>query len=218
MPKVGQGVSLHADTHIAGGLDAIAAALAAAAHPDYAASLLGKHGYLYLQDLRTGEYIPVVGPATTGALSGWANTLRAFPLYVPRAVTLDQIAAEVTTAVASSEMRLGIYNKGVNLYPGSLLLDAGAVATTSTEIKAISIGQALSPGLYWVVAVASAAISLRGMGSFVGPMGLLSTNLGTPNCGWTVAFTYAALPDPFPAAAAQYPAHAAVVVRIASLD
>ena len=137
---------------------------------------------------------------TTGAPT--ANFLRALPLITGRA-TLDRIAINVTAAAAGSA-RLGIYNDGGNLYPSSLVLDAGEVSTGTTGVKALTIiNQTLAPGLYWLVLVSNAASTIRALalGGCMAILGLDAT-LGTaPGVGWSATFTYAALPASFPAGA-----------------
>jgi hypothetical protein len=72
------------------------------------------------------------------------------PLMLPVNNTPDRLGIEVTSAgSAGSVHRLGIWadNNGV---PGTLLLDAGVVATDTIGIKEITISQALSANtLYW---------------------------------------------------------------------
>lgn len=144
---------------------------------------------------------PNTGTAlTTGAPT--ANTLRAIPLIVPDTMTFDAIAINVTTLL-SGNARLGIYADNGNLYPGSLVLDAGTVSTTTTGVKSITINQTLNPGLYWLVLVSSAAPTIRcfAVASMIPIMGFDNT-LGTaPGLFYTVAFTYAALPGTYPASA-----------------
>ena len=137
---------------------------------------------------------------TTGAPT--ANILRAMPLIVGK-VTLDRIAINVLTQVAGNA-RLGIYSDDGNCYPSSLILDAGAVDTGSTGVKAIEISRALPPGLYWLVLVGSAAPTIRVL-DLTGCMPILgggNTLTTTTGVGWTVAFNYAALPATFPGGAA----------------
>ncbi len=144
---------------------------------------------------------PTTGTAlTTGAPS--ANTIRAIPFVVEENITIDRIAVNVTTLLAGN-VRLGIYNDNGNLFPGTRLLDAGASSTATTGVKAITINQTLTPGLYWLVSVGSSAPTIRcfAVASMIPIMGYDNT-LGTaPGLYYTNAFTYAALPATFPATA-----------------
>lgn len=73
------------------------------------------------------------------------------PVWVPRLLSLDQLAVNVTIVGGTgSLMRLGIYNDTGAHVPGTVLLDAGTVATESgTGLKSITIDQSLTPGLWW---------------------------------------------------------------------
>jgi hypothetical protein len=143
---------------------------------------------------------PKEGSALAGAALT-ANRLYAMPLLVPKAITLDQIGVYVSTLLAGAA-RLGIYSDNGNVYPGSLVLDAGTIDTGATGAKKIAINQALStPGLYWMTLVANAAPSIYCI-PVAGVINILghSNALGTAqNCGLYAAFTYAALPASFPA-------------------
>ena len=122
-----------------------------------------------------------------------------------RGGVLDRIAVNVTTGVAGA-MRLGLYlaSSESNLYPGALVLDAGTVDVTATGVKTITISHALIGGAtYWAVLVSNVAPTIRGL-AIAGCSGALgiSSALGTaPNTGMYAAFTYAALPNPYPSGA-----------------
>jgi hypothetical protein len=137
---------------------------------------------------------------TTGAVT--ANRLYAFPFICPKQITLDRIAINVTTLLAGNA-RLGIYNDSGNCYPGSLILDAGAVSTGTIGIKSLTISQSLTAGLKWLVLVASAAVTLRSF-AITGLKPILGWDntlpAAVPGVGYYVSFTYAALPATYPTA------------------
>ena len=219
MPKVGLPPH-HEWTHRSGAYDAIAAALAAAAHPDYASALLTKHQAEQLQKLRTGAYY-ITNFLTTFSSAGkaiTANRLYAIPFFISRPMTADRIGVQVATLAAGS-LRLGLYADGVNLYPGALLLDAGVVDTGTTGLKELTINQALSSGLVWLAMLANAAPSLYQVGG-ANRMDLLGspTGLDTANAAWYVAQTYGALPNPFPAAGSLDPDLWWLGLRFSSMD
>lgn len=133
-----------------------------------------------------------------------ANVLRAFPFIVPYMTTLDRIAINVTAAVAGNA-RLGIYADDGNCLPAERLLDAGEVSTATTGVKPLTISQAITAGtLLWLAHVGSAMPSLRAIpaGASIPILGYDAT-LGTDcGIGWSVAYTYAALPASWPGGAA----------------
>jgi hypothetical protein len=168
----------------------------------------------------TDYYTPA--QATSGLTTGnWAyNNLIAVPFYVPSAKTADRIAVDVTVggAPAGSQARLGIYQNGSNLYPGSLLLDAGQVLVDAPGIKSIVISQSLAAGLYWLAFVHNAnggAPTMRCITAYT-TWPILGAPLGavTMYVYWQVAFVYAPLPDPFPGGAAKQSYNNVVAVSL----
>lgn len=77
------------------------------------------------------------------------NELLAIGLPVLTSTTFDRIGCEVTTAAASSTIRLGIYadNGGK---PGALIVDGGTVDSSSISVKEVVINQTLAAGTYWL--------------------------------------------------------------------
>jgi len=214
---------LHASAHENGGGDEISIAGLAgesAVMTTHKADL-DAHIANPLELFRTGEYFfPHVFSTNETPIT--ADIIRSCILNVPRDITIDRIAIQVTGAVDPSVARIAIYNNGTNLYPGSLLLQAGEVNTSTTGIKAITINQALTKGVYWLVVVSDENISLFVQDRYYGtttPLGIVSTSFNTWQGGWWKAFTYAALPDPFPAGGAIDDNRCPVIpIRIASLD
>ena len=173
--------------------------------------------------MRTGEYIGLVNANATPSMV--ANRLYATPLLVVRNITIDRIAIQVTTLAGGASARLGIFNNGANLYPGSLLLDAGTVSVATTGIKAITINQALTKGLYWFAVVSDGVPQLyAGNPPRPSILGLGSALFVYSNVGWYVAHTFGTLPDPFTGGATLgngsngYPSAFMVVPRLLSLD
>ncbi|GAI91501.1 unnamed protein product [marine sediment metagenome] len=173
--------------------------------------------------LRTGEYFtpfPVYGSTVSHGV--WTDRLTAFPFPVPRDLTIDRLAVQVTTTVAGGLARLGIYNNTGNLIPGSLLLDAGEVDASTLGVKTIVVDQALAKGLYWLaLATNNNAYGLRELSNLFVPIGIDETAFGKIRPVWFSAFVYAALPDPFPAVSTFSSSSAAfqlVFARLKSLD
>lgn len=154
--------------------------------------------------LATGRWygVPIVGSLTTGSAA--ANTLYATPLYVPGDVTVTQIAGNVATAVAGN-MELGIYADGGG-YPGTRLLDAGAISTNSLGMRAITgLSTPISAGWVWLVMACSVttSVSVTPSTTTIAVMNTGMASLGTGQTqytGFTGAWTFAAgaLPSTFP--------------------
>ena len=172
------------------------------------------------QTLVTGEYFAPYPIQTSVTAAFSANILHAMPCFVARPMTVDRIACDVT-AQAGEKIRMGIYNDGTNLYPGTLLLDAGEITLSATGMQVIVINQALTRGLYWLVILSNGAPTMRIWYPAFSPLGISSTSfLLTTGClgFWWVAFTYNALPTPFTAGAAISTNPYAIALRLKSLD
>ncbi len=98
------------------------------------------------------------------------NKIYATPFLVLEDETFDRIAIYCNNGAAGNA-RLGIY-ANTDGYPSNLILDAGAVDTTDSGSKAISINQALSPGLYWLVALFSGTPGISAHSSSINLLGL----------------------------------------------
>lgn len=146
---------------------------------------------------------------TTGA--GTVNVLRAIPFVVSKTMTIDQMAINVTTVGAggAGTARVGIYADDGNSYPGALVVDAGTAVTTATGVKTFTTGLpvTIDPGLYWLAYVhgnSTTAPTMRAfaVASLTPVLGYASTLPANAQFGWSVAFTYAALPATFTAGGA----------------
>lgn len=158
---------------------------------------------------RVGTSIPnryyIAGMDSQGALGApaavAANTLYALPLMVGRGGTIDSVGVNVSTAVNSSNVRMGIY-RNLNGIPGTLLLDLGTVATTPAGFREITgLSLKLQPGLHWLAAVFSHTPTVRqvAQANIMGILGVDNAATTAVGSGYTASFTYAVLPAIFPA-------------------
>lgn len=172
---------------------------------------------------KTGEYhIFNVNQASAGALA--VDRLYAYLIKIVRPITFDRIAIQITIAAAAGKLlRLGIYNVGANLIPGTLLLDAGAVAADAVAIKEITISQQLTKGYWWVAAITDGTPTVvRSNGnSPVGmPLGIPAASFSGHNTSVFAVQAYGALPSTFPAYTTQgaSPTCPLIPLRVLSLD
>lgn len=135
------------------------------------------------------------GPASAGDMF-------ASPVLIPAPHTYVGIAVQVWTGTASSVVRLGAYADNGNGGPGALLADYGTVATATNGLKSITISQALTPGLVWLVCVPQTAVATficYSIANFAGsgPMniGMSSSTFNTSGNYWYVASVTAGLPS-----------------------
>lgn len=157
------------------------------------------------EKLRTGEYHNTVQAASATMILP-ANRLFASPFLIAVTTPIEELAIEISAGDSGKSARLGIYNDGVNLYPGSLVADSeGEISVAATGIISVTYIPALSltKGLYWLAIVSDGTPTVtRQVGNvriFIPLMGVKSTNFGANNTGWYVAHTYNGLPDPYTA-------------------
>ena len=123
---------------------------------------------------------PSVGGVATTSIARAANQITFVPLIVPYNRTFTSIAFRIPAggAVVGSSARLGIYLLDpVKGGPGVVALDAGAIATATVGLKAITINQALARGVYFLALWTSAAITVTG----------LFNNFSLASCGYALA-------------------------------
>lgn len=108
------------------------------ANPNYLPMIVGRY-----------YFVPnATSTSTNGALG--EGTLRLAPSYVPNAVALTRIGAEITTTgEAGSKVRLGIYTDDGRGQPGRLVIDAGQILGDSATVQELTIAVAIGPGWYW---------------------------------------------------------------------
>jgi hypothetical protein len=134
-----------------------------------------------------------------------ANVLRVTPFIPSRNMTVDRIAALVTSGVTGNA-RLGIYSDDGNLYPSARLVDSGSLSTSVATVIVATVSVALTGGqLYWLAHVHNtASVQWQNSQSSAMPSILGLDNAltrGAVGVGWAATFTFAALPTPYPASA-----------------
>lgn len=107
---------------------------------------------------RSGYYSHgLFASAATSTTVPTLNDLHVRPFLVPVRRAFDRIGVNVTgAAAAGGVLRFGIYADGGGV-PGSLLVDAGTVSSTSTGAREVTISQTLNPGVWWLAAVTQTA-------------------------------------------------------------
>lgn len=127
----------------------------------------------------TGQYFRAVGNQTTAAAT--LNRLCYMPVEFGAPFTIDRLGVSVTTLAASSVVRIGIYNSAANGFPGTLLLDAGTIDSSTTGLKEITVSQAVKIGRYWMAGVAQVGTPTTRVitnSKMSGGIGFLSTFTG----------------------------------------
>jgi Collagen triple helix repeat (20 copies) len=170
-----------------------------------AAGADGRPGTAY----RSGSDVTLaMSQAASVTTAQFANTLRAFPWRVHKPITLTQLRAEVSTLLASSSFRLGLYEDNGSGYPGALVAgsDVSAFDSSTAGVKPniFAAPITLAAGLYWVAINNSGTPTLRGISvAAIDPV-LGFNPAGGTSCNYTclsIAQAYGAMPNAFPAGA-----------------
>lgn len=149
------------------------------------------------------------------------TTQDAYPFMVPRDLKIDRIGVAVTTAQASSRVRIAVYAAGTDGWPGALLLDSGVIATTATGYAFATVNFTFQAGKeYWlcIKATSTTMPTLRGvLAAATRSMGIVSAaSVGYTNVVGTTASggADAAAADPYPAMQAGFAVSVAAQVSI----
>jgi len=144
------------------------------------------------------------GAGFGGSSDGVATTagrMYAHPFIVGDDVTFTKVGVSVTTSHASS-VRLGLY-EWENGEPTNLIADYGTVSASTTGEKEISISQALSGGIYALVALVEGTPSIARMETPTGSTlvenltGSTSSSVSGQTCPVRNSVTWGALPSVF---------------------
>jgi hypothetical protein len=154
------------------------------------------------------------GSMTIGSTSLVVDHLYAFPLMIPRALTIDQLSAKVTTLWGGGLFYLALYaNSGPGfVYPGTAMIVSGALPGGALGWVDYAVGSPVwvTAGLYWVtINCSNSANTFASIPSAYNPewspvLGLNKTeyDAGQPQrMELDVAYAFAAPPNPFPAGA-----------------
>ena len=161
------------------------------------------------------QFYGVPRGVTPAALLTLASTLYAYPVVIPNQVTLSSLAISVTTGQTGGAAHVGLYADTGSGYPGSLIVDSGVLAATTTAVVSkTSLTNVLAPGVYWAASIFTATGTYPSVaGSTVAYGNELANMLGFDTAahalatsgeaggGITVAGTYGALPTTFTAGA-----------------
>lgn len=101
-----------------------------------------------------------IAASTGGALD---DVVQYVPIMIGEDMTIDRIGIEVTTALAASTIRLGLYTESAGA-PGTLIADFGTVSSATTGLKELTVSQAVSKGRVfaaWKVDSSTTTVNVR---------------------------------------------------------
>jgi len=111
---------------------------------------------------------------TTSTFTPADQTLYMQAIYVPADCTLNYLTAWVSTAVAGSTFRMGIYDHSGNTGPKNLIAESAELSSASTGVlDSAALSTELTAGWYWIGMTAnlnSGSPVFRGIASFKQPV------------------------------------------------
>jgi hypothetical protein len=141
-------------------------------------------------------HVPGVEFNSATTLAQTANQVQYYPVVFDGWTEIDLFSVEVTSAVASSTMRVGLYKADAFWQPtGDIIYGSGTIDTATTGAKTVSLALVdMPPGRYLLASNCSHAITLRALRA--NKLGGIQTTLGSSPFvhGWHASQTYGALP------------------------
>lgn len=179
---------------------------------------VNRNASLGYQKMLFSQHFAVHNASSTG-YTAVANRLVIVPLWLNCSAECDALGVRVGTGVASTNIRLGIYDMMSDGHPGKLLGETGALASATSGVDVIgTLGATirLNPGWYFTAFVSDGAPAIGRVtagGEIFNNMGCASGNLMQAVGAFYATHTFGALPDPAPTtslttitAGAAYPA------------
>ena len=189
-----------------------------------AAKGVNRNASLAFSKVLFSQHFTVHNASSTG-YTAVANRLVMIPCWLNTSAECDALAVRVGTGVASTNIRLGIYDSTPDFHPGKLLGETGSLssATSSTDVfGTLGATIRLNPGWYFTAFVSNGAPAVGRItagGEVFNNMGVAAGNLMQAVGAFYATHTFGALPDPAPTtslttitAGAAYPAVGARVV------
>ena len=111
--------------------------------------------------------------SSAGTVVGVNNQIRLIQFVLPFRAVVRRLALEISTLSVGGNLGVGLYDAG-----GNLILESGAISTTTTGIKTASItAVTLEPGVYFHVETAdNTTVQVRKVGLSAQVRNLLNAN------------------------------------------
>lgn len=125
---------------------------------------------------------------SVGTLTLAANRIHLTPFLVKRPMAANAIAFEVVTAVASTNVRAGIYSTStINpASPNLRLVAQGAVSSATTGSKEAPLSAKIGQGYYFLAVCSDGAPTLRTLTSHYEDAGWTTALTSTQHNGWSI--------------------------------
>lgn len=116
--------------------------------------------------LVSGSYLSQqINASAFSTIAAAANRLDLFPFIPSREIVIDELAVEVTTLIAASQAKIGIYASDANGNPAALIAGSGNLDCSTTGAKTAAVGPlTLNAGtIYWLAIHSSSTQTYRGI-------------------------------------------------------
>ena len=150
--------------------------------------------------LVSGRYVSqAITASALSTIAAAANRLDFFPFIPAKNLTINELAVEVSTLIAGSQGRLGIYSSDSDGNPGAKLVEGATVIDCATVgLKALVIADTtlIAGRIYWLAVLSSATQTYRGV-----PVAALQSlgHTATLNAVYTVRRATSTFANGFPA-------------------
>lgn len=188
-------------------------------------AILNAHIQSPFETLVVGQYLFPLNRSLPGNIVLLQYRLYATLCVMPRNMAFDRVSVEVEVLEGAKDIRLGLYNASAALYPSTLVEDFGTVDTDSAVLKSITLDPVVSiaKGIYFLVAItdATGTAAVVETTARTGVLGGMSAAFDYASPGYLIAAAgaeFAALPDPFPAAAALDNSMPLIGLRLSALE
>lgn len=141
-----------------------------------------------------------VNGTATATLAAASNRMDFYPFIPARTITINELAIDVTTGVASSLAHAGIYSDSSGV-PGSLIVGTSSTldcSTTGVKNQAVSSTTLTAGTIYWLAVLTNSTQTLRAIPvAALVPLSISATG-GTVNTIRRATQTFGALPSTAP--------------------
>lgn len=148
----------------------------------------GTDGYPAFLTASGSFHSAVMGGTALSTIAQAANRMEYYPYTPSRTITADQLSIEVTTLLAATNCRVGLYSSNANGTPNALIVGTADLSCAAVGVvSAVIASTVLTAGtLYYIGVLASSTQTLRGI-----PLASLLA-LSSPTSGTAVFTTYRA--------------------------
>ncbi len=170
-----------------------------------------------LGDFKSGQYIPDLPFSGYYSFEPAAGSLFAGIFAASVDMEIDRLAVNIASpADEGKSLRLGIYACRADLYPGTLILDAGTASASEAGTREIAINQILERGYYNLAVLLENPCGLNYLKLAQSPLGMYPA-MSAVFAGYGCEPGWGELPLEFPSGATASNVMKMVIARVARI-